>query len=224
MLDPRNASTTLLSGPAHDSPRSFQLTWLDSTHLVSVGFSVGSLRKILLHRLSSSTIETVSSLSLDVSPSVLFPFFDPDTSILLLWGKGERTVSPFDVNLSLLPKPPFHRLPQFAGNLIHGWTFFPKRTVDVRKVEVLKALRLTSKTIEEVSFKIPRKNAEWFQDDVFPLTRGGPELKWEEWKGGKEGRGEGWVDLRPEGMKACESGRDDRTIDLSPGLHQRADG
>ena len=202
-LDPRSASQTLLTGPAHDSPRPFQLTWLDSTHLVSVGFSSGSLRKILLHRLGSDTIETVATLALDVSPSVLFPFYDADTSILLVWGKGERTVSPFDVNLANT-KAPFHRLPQFAGSLIHGFTFLPKPTVDVKKVEVLRALRLTNKTIEEVSFKVPRQKMDYFQDDVFPLTRGGPELEWDQWVAGQDGKEEGWVSLRPEGMKACE--------------------
>jgi len=35
--------------------------------------------------------------------------------------------------------------------------------VDVRKVEVLKALRLTTKTVEEVSFKVPRQKVEFFQ-------------------------------------------------------------
>lgn len=60
-------------------------------------------------------------------------------------------------------KTPFHRLPQFGGNLIHGFAFLPKKTVDVKKVEVLKALRLTAKTVEEVSFKVPRHKIEFFQ-------------------------------------------------------------
>ncbi|KAL7409785.1 hypothetical protein BDY24DRAFT_418504 [Mrakia frigida] len=201
-LDPRQPSS-LLVGPAHDSPRSFQLTFIDDQHLASVGFSTGSLRKILLHRLpsdSSSPIEIVGSFALDVSPSVLFPFYDEDTEILLVWGKGEQTVSAFDIQPTN-PKTPFHRLPQFAGSMIHGFAFLPKRKVDARKVEVLKALMLTSKTVEEVSFRVPRSKVEFFQDDVFPPTRGPAEVSAEEWLAGKEGI-RSRVSLKPDGMKA----------------------
>ena len=158
IIDPRNPSS-VTSGSAHDSPRSFQIAWIDSTHLVSVGFSRGSQRKINLYCLSSSQITTVHSVLIDVSPSVLFPVYDPDTSILYIWGKGERQIQAFEVHPEHAAEP-IAKLPSYTAGLPQlGVAFLPKRVVDVRKVEITRALRLTAKTMEEVIFSIPRLKA-----------------------------------------------------------------
>lgn len=39
-----------------------------------------------------------------------------------------------------------------------GFSFLPKRTVDVMGCEILRGVRLTAKTIEYVAFKVPRKS------------------------------------------------------------------
>lgn len=52
------------------------------------------------------------------------------------------------------------KLPGFTGDSPQIATIFlPKRMVDMKKVEIAKALRLTAKTLEEVSFTIPRNKA-----------------------------------------------------------------
>ncbi|ORY22755.1 putative actin cross-linking [Naematelia encephala] len=199
VLDPRDPSKTI-SGKAHDSARSFQLAWIDDTHLISVGFSRGSMRKINLYSISSS-IETVSSLSIDVSPSVLFPHYDPDTSILYIWGKGERVIQAFEVHPENSLEP-ISKLPSFtSGDAQLGVAWLPKRLVDVRKVEVMKALRLTARAIEEVSFTIPRNKPAFFQDDIYlptvdiesyPITTG-------EWLRGDDALPR-YIDLKPDDM------------------------
>lgn len=158
VLDPRDPSAAV-SGKAHDSPRSFQMAWIDETHLISVGFSRGSLRKINLYQLPSSStgeIKTIHSLTIDVSPSVLFPQYDADTSILYIWGKGERQIQAYEVH----PEndlEPIAKLPSYtAGDAQLGVAWFSKKMLDVTKVEMMRALRLTGKTIEELSFTIPR--------------------------------------------------------------------
>lgn len=153
----------MLIGKAHDSPRSFRITWIDHEYLISVGFSRGSQRKINLYRLNNSikTIETISSITIDVSPSVLFPVYDPDTSILYVWGKGERVIQAYEIHPQS-DKEPIAKLPSYtAGSPQVAVAFLPKRVVDVRKVEVAKALRLTAKTLEEVTFSIPRNKVCW---------------------------------------------------------------
>ncbi|KAK4689936.1 coronin-7, partial [Tremellales sp. Uapishka_1] len=168
VLDPRDPSS-LKAGKAHDSPRSFQLAWIDATHLVSIGFSSGSMRKIVLYEITN-TIQTISSLSIDVSPSVLFPVYDPDTSILHVWGKGERQIMAFQVDLQNKAEP-LAKLPSYtSGNPQLGVRFLQKKAVDVRKVEIGRCLRLTAKTLEEVSFTIPRNKPEFFQDDIYGST------------------------------------------------------
>jgi hypothetical protein len=159
VLDPRRP-VQQASGPAHDSPRSSQIAWVDTTHLISVGFSRGSQRKINLYEIvsGSNEIKTVASIGIDVSPSVLFPVYDPDTSILYIWGKGERQIQAFEIHPeNQRPAEPIAKLPSYtAGTPQLGLSFFPKKMVDIKKVEVGKALRLNAKSIEEVSFTIPR--------------------------------------------------------------------
>jgi hypothetical protein len=153
VLDPRDPATSL-SGKAHDSPRSFHIEWIDDSHLVSVGFSKGSQRKVNLYSLDSE-VRNLTSLTVDVSPSVLFAKYDPDTCVLYIWGKGERVIHAYEVhpgtNESLAKLPSYT-----AGEAQLSVFWLPKRMVDVRKVEVGKVLRLTAKTMEEVSFSIPR--------------------------------------------------------------------
>ena len=65
-----------------------------------------------------------------------------------------------------------------------GFSFLPKRCVDVMSCEVAKGVRLTGKTVEYVSFKVPRKSGN-FQADLFPPCRSTePASKFEEyWSG-----------------------------------------
>jgi WD40 repeat protein len=155
VLDPRTPNTQR-SGKAHDSPRSFQLTWISPSLIVSVGFNRGSQRRINLYNVTASSVETIHSMMIDISPSVLFPSYDPDTRILYIWGKGERAISAYEVNLENKNEP-ISKLPTYtSGEAQMGVAFKMKSEVDVKKVEVMKALRMTGKTIEEVTFSIPR--------------------------------------------------------------------
>ena len=47
----------------------------------------------------------------------------------------------------------------------------PKQMVDPMKKEVARGLKLTGKTAEYVSFKVPRKNEPDFSPDLFPYHR-----------------------------------------------------
>ena len=158
VLDPREPSSVKY-GQAHESPRSFQIVWVDETHLLSVGFARGSARKINLYELAATEMKTTSSLLVDTSNSVLFPHYDPDTTILYIWGKGERQMMAYEVHPDH-PTEPIAKLPTFTATSPQlGVAFFNKTMVDVKKVEVARVFRLTAKvirTIDEVSFSIPR--------------------------------------------------------------------
>lgn len=61
----------------------------------------------------------------------------------------------------------------------------PKRQVDIMACEMLRGVRLTAKTIEYVSFKVPRKSGT-FQADLYPPCRSlNPAMTFDEyWAGG----------------------------------------
>jgi hypothetical protein len=84
--------------------------------------------------------------------------------------------------------------------------------VDVKKVEVGRALRLTSKSIEEVSFCIPRNKPDFFQDDIYvdTLDVETPATTFKEWVAVDAGLENGaqdqrrYISLKPEGMTLRE--------------------
>lgn len=177
-----------------------QLVWISETQLLSVGHAAGSTRQLRFYSIEGDALRAGASLSLDVSPAVLFPHYDPDTSILWLWCKGSSTVLSFDVQPANV-RQPFVQLPPFTvGSLQNGIAFLPKTDVDVRSVEVLRALRLTTREVQEVSWKVPRRHTERFQDDVYPPTRGLPAGTPEEWLAGEISESS-CIDLRPTGME-----------------------
>lgn len=191
-----------IKGKAHDSPRSAQLAWAGD-HLVSLGFARGSMRKINLYSIGDE-VTTISTLSLDVSPSVLFPHYDPDTSILYVWGKGQQAITGFEIHPG--SSEPIAKLPAFTGGSPqHAVAFLPKRLVDVKKVEVMKALRLTSRAVEEVSFNIPRNKPHFFQDDIYVPTidTSSPAMTAAQWLAGERAPPR-YISLQPEGLTPCK--------------------
>lgn len=198
VLDPRNDGAKIIEGKGHDSPRSAQLAWVGEDHLISLGFGKGSMRQLHLYSVANG-VERVSALSLDVSPSVLFPVYDGDTHILYAWGKGQQNILAFQIAPS--SSEPIVKLPSFAaGSPQLAVAFFPKTSLDVRKVEVAKCLRLTSRSVEEVTFTVPRNRPQFFQDDIYvPTPDGRPVTSPAKWLAGEPGL-PNYVSLCPEGM------------------------
>jgi Type of WD40 repeat len=62
----------------------------------------------------------------------------------------------------------------------------PKRTVDIMACEMLRGVRLTGKTIEYVSFKVPRKSGT-FQADLYPPCKSpNPAMTFDEYWAGND--------------------------------------
>lgn len=144
---------------------------------------------------------------MDVSPAPLFPFVDLDTNILLLYSRGDRSCLAYEVHPEEVKGKQIAKLPSFEhGTLQLGWAFLPKKGNDIKGVEILSSLRLTSSTVEKVSWSVPRAKVEFYQDDVFVPTRDveAATCSAEDWLAGKNVP-LSLVDLRPEGLTPCES-------------------
>jgi len=169
VVDPRN-SLSFLTCSSHDSARLVRLVWLDDKHIITTGFNRTATRELILYTLTENGLEVLARQSLDVSPAPLFPFFDVDTSILFLYAKGERTCLCYEIKLDQVTNN-FVRLPSFDHHTLQlGLAFLPKRCVDVEKVEIAVAFRLSAATVERVAFSVPRARLEFFQDDVYVPT------------------------------------------------------
>ncbi|GAB1299957.1 Coronin-7 [Apodemus speciosus] len=138
-------------------------------------------------------------LGLDVAPSTLLPSYDPDTSLVLLTGKGDTRVFLYEV----LPEAPFFlECNSFTSPDPHkGFVLLPKTECDIQDVEFARCLRLRQTSLEPVAFRLPRVRKEFFQDDVFPDTAVAwePVLSAKAWFEGANGQHR-LLSLQPPGM------------------------
>ncbi|KNZ64066.1 hypothetical protein VP01_1070g3 [Puccinia sorghi] len=186
VMDPRRGDDKLnwSQGSTHDSARAVQVTWADDRcHLLTSGFSSTGVREVKFYGVNHGerVVECLAQISFDNSPAGFFMHYDPDTSIGFCWSKGERTTYLIElietttaISHATATKSSYklERLTPFVHPTIQlGYSFFLKQVLDVKAVEVAKALRLTANQVQVVSFKIPRNRTEFFQDDVFCETR-----------------------------------------------------
>ena len=154
----------------HEGSKCFKTCWLGkSNNIVTVGFTRQSKRQFMIwdHRDLSKAIHTES---LDQSAGVIMPFYDEDSNVMYLAGKGDGNIRFFE----MVPEKPFcFSLSEYrAGQSQKGIAFIPKRHCDTKKCEVMRAIKLTSNSAEPLSFIIPRKS-DRFQIDIYPDTRSG---------------------------------------------------
>ncbi|XP_066054556.1 coronin-7 isoform X2 [Chamaea fasciata] len=200
LYEPRCSSQPQQEGPGPEGGRGARLVWVcGGDYLLVSGFDSRSERRILLYRAQALPEGPLSVLGLDVAPSTLLPFYDEDTSVVFLTGKGDTRVFLYEVT----PEPPyFLECNSFTSNEPHkGFVFLPKTVCEVREVEFARALRLGQSTLEPVAFHVPRVKKEYFQDDLYPPTRvwWEPALGAGAWLGGQDGQ-QRRASLRPADM------------------------
>ncbi|XP_063048615.1 coronin-7 isoform X1 [Engraulis encrasicolus] len=169
IYDPRKSDKPIQEGEGPEGHRGARIVWvLEGKYLLVSGFDSRSERQLYLICASDVSAGPVGSVSADVSPSTLIPFYDPDTSVAFLSGKGDTRVYIYEI---VSEEPYFLECSSFQSSEPHkGFSFLPKTLCDVRDVEIARALRLSKTTIEPVAFRVPRVRKEFFQDDVYPET------------------------------------------------------
>ncbi|XP_077562721.1 coronin-2B-like isoform X2 [Haemaphysalis longicornis] len=184
IIDPR-ACTVIREGVCHQGSKASKVVFLgDTGRLFTTGFSRFSDRQWAVwsqHDLS----KPLRTENIDSSSGVLFPYYDHDTKMVYVAGKGDGNIRYYE----LVNEAPWcHYLSQFlTGCPQRGLGCMPKRGLDVRSCEVFRFYKLhaTRGLCEPVSMIVPRKS-EQFQDDLFPDTAAPtPALTAAEWLSGK---------------------------------------
>lgn len=135
------------------------------------------------------SMDLLHNTEVDKASGVLTPFFDYDTGVMFVSGKGDTSIR---YNEIVPDKPYCHFLSTFqdsAFGTINTCAWTPKRYLDTTKCEIAKALVLYrssgSEKIVPVSFQVPRKS-DLFQRDLFPDTYAGkPALSADAWLKGE---------------------------------------
>jgi len=102
---------------------------------------------------------------IDSQSGIVYPFYDADNGIVFLTGKGQPSISYYEIDDH---EPYVHYLSTATqGKNMRGIACMPKRGCDPTCNEISKFYKLTQDKIEIVSMRVPRKS-ELFQNDIFP--------------------------------------------------------
>ncbi|KAJ1092941.1 hypothetical protein NDU88_006051 [Pleurodeles waltl] len=182
VIDPRKEKIVAEKDKAHEGARPMRAIFLSDGNLFTTGFSRMSERQLALWNPKNMN-EPIALHEMDTSNGVLLPFYDPDTNIIYLCGKGDSSIRYFEITDE---SPYVHYLSTFSSKEPQrGMGFMPKRGLDVNKCEISRFYKLHERKCEPIIMTVPRKS-DLFQDDLYPDTAG-PEatLEAEDWFAGK---------------------------------------
>ncbi|XP_066546041.1 coronin-1C-A isoform X1 [Amia ocellicauda] len=182
VIDPRKEQIVAEKEKAHEGARPMRAIFLADGNVFTTGFSRMSERQLALWN-PQSMDEPISVHEMDTSNGVLLPFYDPDTNVVYLCGKGDSSIRYFEIT----DEAPFvHYLNTFTTKEPQrGMGYMPKRGLDVNKCEIARFYKLHERKCEPIIMTVPRKS-DLFQDDLYPDTAG-PDcaLEAEDWFDGK---------------------------------------
>lgn len=167
IIDARSATVTDTLTTAHEGAKSIKLTFLGNLDkLVTVGFTKQSQRQFKIWD-QRNTSQELKRVDVDQAAGVIMPFYDEDTCLLYLAGKGDGNVRYYEI---VNENPHCYPISEHRSTVsAKGMAWVPKRGLNVMACETARLLKLTSNSVEPLSFFVPRKS-EAFQEDIYPDT------------------------------------------------------
>jgi WD40 repeat protein len=184
LIDPRSGAITT-EVEAHAGVKGSRVIFLGRKEKVfTFGFSKTSERQFAVWD-PRSFATALHVENVDNGSGVLMPFYDDDTNVLYLAGKGDGNIRYYET----VDEDPFiFYLSEYKSNVPQrGLAMFPKTGLDTASCEINRLLKVTQNAVEPISFNVPRKS-DIFQDDLYPPTFSGEAtLTADEWFSGKNG-------------------------------------
>ncbi|CAB1423295.1 unnamed protein product [Pleuronectes platessa] len=151
--------------------------------LLTTGVSRWNTRQIALWDQEDLSMP-IAEEDIDGLSGLLFPFYDADTHMLYLAGKGDGNIRYFEITTE---KPYLQYLMEFRSPAPQkGLGVMPKHGLDVSACEVFRFYKLVTLKglIEPISMIVPRRS-DTYQEDIYPMTAGTePALSASEWLSG----------------------------------------
>lgn len=168
ILDPRGNSV-VAECEGMEGIKDSRVLWLGNTDkIISTGFSQSRSREVVVRDVKN-ICSPLQRMSFDTSSGILMPFFDPDTNMLFLAGKGDSSIQYLEVSdtaTSFVTSVSS----QVMDQQHKGVAIVPKLAMNVMKCEVVRLLQLTKSSVVPISYCVPRKSYRDFHDDLFPDT------------------------------------------------------
>jgi len=169
IFDPRDQKVVAEVAPYQGSKKS-SVVFLTAQNLIAtIGFTRTTQRQIQIWDPRNMS-QKCKKVDIDQSAGVMIPWYDHDTSILYIGGKGDSSIKYWEcVDTGAY----LHFLSQFSSTVSQkGFCFLPKTSCDVMACEIATCLRVTRDEVTPVSFIVPRK-ADQYQSDLYPDTPAG---------------------------------------------------
>jgi len=168
VFDIRNMASSCQTFEGHDGSKSSRLIFCDNKNkIVVTGFNKQSTRKIRVYDSRNTGAGPLADIELDQSAGVLMPFYEEDTGVLYVTGKGDGTIRYYEMTEE---KESIYYLESFSSNEPHkGVAMAPRLACDTSVCEIARFFRILKDCVEPLQFLVPRKS-DLFQDDLYPAT------------------------------------------------------
>jgi len=183
ILDPRGQKVAQ-EWSGHQGVKGSRAIWIgDKNWIFSVGFTKTSEREFNLYD-PRSPDKPISHTNVDSASGLLAPFYDEDSKMLYLAGKGDGNIRYYEI---VDEAPHIYYLTEYkSASPQRGLNFLPKRACNTSICEVMRAYKVTPTLVEPISFTVPRRS-DLFQDDLFPPAFAGrPAMSASDWVGGQD--------------------------------------
>jgi len=185
VIDPRTGTVV----GEHDrsniqGTKGFRLVWAGKREfIISTGFGRNNQRQYEIYDSRNLSTPLVNPQNLDNASGMIIPFYDMDTELLFLAGKGDGNIRYYELDFDGGVAVNF--ITSFTSNVsTAGMGMMPKRGCNVNVNEIVRLYKLTPDTVYPLSFRVPRKS-DAFADDIFiPCSSDEPSLSADEWLSG----------------------------------------
>lgn len=183
IFDPRTGKV-VSEGKGHQAVKPMRAVCMKDDKIFTTGFSRSGERQYALWDPADMKVFLVME-DLDNSNGLLFPFYDEDTNVIYLCGKGDSAIRYFEYT----NEAPyiFYLNTYTTSDPQRGMGWMTKRGLNVTGCEISKFYKLhNSGLCEIISMTVPRKS-ELFQDDLYPDTAAEEAaISAEEWFAGRD--------------------------------------
>jgi len=184
IIDPRQ-QTIVGSAESHVGVKGGRALYLGKQNLIfSVGFGTGASREYKVYD-PRKFEQAVCVQNLDSAAGVIMPFYDEDSDVLFLAGKGDGAIRFYEILPQEEPKQIVQHLGQFSSNTpTAAACSIPRRACDVSQTEIIRIYKIAKGQIMPLHFQVPRKS-ELFAEDIYPPARGDePNISKDKWFAG----------------------------------------
>jgi len=185
VIDPR-LGEIVSEAQSHVGVKGGRALWLGKhDKIVTVGFGTSASREFMIWDIKNMEAP-VFKQNLDNAAGVIMPFYDEDSDLLFLAGKGDGGIRYYEIAPEEEAGQMVHEVAAYRTNdPTAGCGAVNRRHCNVSVNEIIRLYQVTGTQLRPLSFQVPRKS-DLFQDDLFPDCRGDePALSLEAWLAGE---------------------------------------